>query len=99
MCLVSNFNVNDLSSLWIIEFYRVLAHQAPGIFPIQGLSLGLSPTLQADSLPSEPPWKSIFYLSNMSSFCSSVSIIFQYSKALYTYILTFFFISEKKSIF
>ena len=28
-----------------------------GIFPIQGLNLGLSPTLQADSVPSEPPGK------------------------------------------
>ena len=40
------------------EYWRRLPCPPPGDLPKPGINLG-SPALQADSLPSEPPWKPV----------------------------------------
>ena len=49
------------------EYWSGLPFAFPGDFPNSGIKPG-PPSLQADSLPSEPPWKPVFFFENKRLF-------------------------------
>ena len=93
-------NINDLEgilktfSIYLhsyIYYYLYLYIKCPGDLPNPGIEPG-SPTLQADTLPSEPPGKSMYYYLYLYIECIYMHV---YVNVLYTtYVCTYVWASQ-----